>query len=262
MKKDIKYYEKKFSSKDRELLIATSCDSCMMFMLKFNIMLPSVCFLSSVNTETGKRDNSGGTLVWFNNNKNFYLKAFTVYRVKCRPILDKKPLKDYPLLNTNYYLLTEIVECDVKNQELEKAIEEDRKSRTFSDAKYGEFVLDRTLGMYVGSCDWLGEKCRLCLEWDDTDESCQKKCLELFEKSLQNASQCDKKLKAAIAEEINGDYGEFSIEKIMQNLVIEEVAVFSNNEFNYEYNCGDLFYEECFYYVAVQEGKIVEMGEC
>lgn len=158
-----------------------------------------------------------------------------ILKCKVRPSLDGKRL-----------LLTALPEPGF-DMDLKAILDESKKPVTFEDDALGTFTLSRSVGVFQGEADWLGQSVQLTFDRDEDRDI----CLNGLKTLVSGQAQWDKTIRDFAAGQLlelaNGwaadaEEEEVSLEDFAGRIEPDTLAFQENRTFDFWFNDGELFF--------------------
>lgn len=250
-------FEKEFLPGEKELLVLVQTDVGGAAVIDDYLRL-SATFLASVDVETGEFCDKKGRLEWMMKREpngrgwGFDLKGMTIYRVRVRKGIEKE-LEPHMLKEmNNRYLLLEILEQDVRHEELEK-IREAYTKPVEMDNEIGHFALDRDYDWYEGEIDWLGENCQVMLELDAEGADTADKAMDALRRLVEDLASWDERIRRFAAKELvelandwreeeDEEVADITPEEFAKRIEISEISVDADGDMEITFNDDDMFW--------------------
>lgn len=158
-----------------------------------------------------------------------------ILKCKVRPSVDGKRL-----------LLTGLPEPGF-DMDLKAILDESKKPVTLDGGALGQFTLNRSVGVFQGEADWLGQTLQLTFDRDEDQQA----CLAGLQAMVTVQAEWDGKLREFAASELldlanewaaDADEEEVSLEDFMQRIEPDTLAFQENGTFDFWFNDGELFF--------------------
>lgn len=255
-------YEKRYEEQMRELLVLTGEYIGSAGRVAEGLWSPSADILGYVDLETGETVESGGYLSWLAREEDkdgwiYHLKDLTIYHIKCRKIKLEKVMKNAQPRFFNNFMLTEVVEREVKNPALSKLLEKYKEVVVIEDGDCGTFTLERHFNWFAGTIDWLGEDCHVTLECDEENGTTADQALAQFRKIYANFKEWDQKFRAFAAQKLTENANDWQCEgyddedgealaaiteeSFAGRIVISEFSIGAEGDYEVYYDDDDMF---------------------
>lgn len=222
----------------------------------------SIPILGYIDLDTGKKSAVKSSMQFVltdeeqvSRNYFTYFEADTICKIKGllpKALGDKQADNSYRM--SGLYV-TEIISNHEKNDFLQELIDEYHQPVTITSEVFGEMMLDKELGWYEGTGDWLGEKVAVSMTApDEEDETIHN--LRILEQFFRNQAEWDKKLReyaSAELTELANDWADDAVEdeeepqEITQSdfahrITIDSIVFEENGEFIVYFNDDDMFW--------------------
>lgn len=273
---EFKKLESRYVKEEKELivLISESVGSASSF--GKGMWTPYAELLAFIDTSDNSFVHERGCLEWLCEDSEsgewrYNLQKLTMYRVKCRAETEKKRKAD---LSIHYFLLTEVLERDVKEPELQKVLDEYLKPVEINDELCGKFVLERQFDWFAGKIDWAGQECSIYLECDFDDDETAEKALKHFKKIYNKLDIWDKKLRKFAAAELTENANEWLEESdeedappiteksFAERIHIAEFSIDEEGDFTAYYDDDDMFWGHTVEITGNVDGEIDSADIC
>lgn len=235
------------------------------FNAKFDTEIKEIMIITETNPIGGAKGGNeklyevkAGITAWKNINSN---EIFTgEYYLTCKADLDKvrelqnKVLPDtiYTLKirqNKNAFLLVEIIENNIKDDELERILKEQIKPVIYTDETLGKFILDKRFNIYTGKIKWNNKNIEMEIE-----KYTGKRLTDVFiiaNDLVKDQILWDKKVKEFAAEKLlkvknkewlEEDEKEMVKEQFIKKIKLERISVFIKNKFEFCFDDNEIFW--------------------
>ena len=148
----------------------------------------------------------------------------------------------------NRIKLSSIVQSNYKHDRLNDKLEERKKPVLFKSKTFGIFVLDRGSGWFETNAFWNDVEIELFLSTDlNQIEDLETLALKIWE----DQTKWDLKLKAKISNDLlklkneawlEEEESSITMDEFQSKLVLENIVIFKDGDFEAYYNDGDLFW--------------------
>ncbi len=247
-----KEFKKQFRRKETDLIVLIEDSVTGAGVLKDNLLSPTVRFIASVDPKNDIVSKDKGILTWLYERKDevgygFPFKKYQICKVKVRKNIPIQ-LKDYmsEIVN-NRYLLTEVIDYDVKHVELQEMADYLSKPVIIEET-FGTFELDRTYDSFEGSIEWLDKKVRVDMQTDAEPESVTRSLTHL-KILINDEKKWDDNFKGFAAKELTDlandwseDETEITEEAFMSKIELESIGISRDGGLLLYYSDGDLFW--------------------
>ncbi|HBH94569.1 MAG TPA: hypothetical protein DDX91_02385 [Ruminococcaceae bacterium] len=253
---EFKKFESRYVREEKELIVLLSESVGSAGSFGKGMWTPSAEFLAFIDPSDNSFVHESGYLEWLCEDSEsgewrYDLQELTAYRVKCRSETEENRRGDR---SRYYFLLTEVLERDVKEPELQKVLDEYLTPVEINDELCGKFVLDRQFDWFTRKIDWAGRKCSIYLECDFDDDEAAGKALDHFKRIYADLDKWDKKLRRFAAEELTGNANEWQEDSDEENTApiteksfaerihISEFSINEEGEFSAYADDDDMFW--------------------
>ncbi|MCM1172017.1 MAG: DUF2262 domain-containing protein [Clostridium sp.] len=202
----------------------------------------------------------------YRKNKKIRLKDNTIYRVRVRKRCLWKLYHNGKLITTidstsekhriNEYMLVDILDKKLRNEELETAAALAKEPVVIHTAEFGDFTMQRN-GLYVefsGQIAWLGEKCdvTLCPDTVNVPRTIDKS-MEALKTLVSSMEEWDRKVKDFAADEMaeddgmvytwEGEEGETPVSKdeFKRRLSLTDIYIEPSGDICFSYELDEMF---------------------
>jgi len=176
-----------------------------------------------------------------------------IYRIKARELADKGVPEGSNASFYNQFMVVEVLDENVENNELLALLEEYRKPVIITDETLGEFQLDKDLGLFFGNINWLGENARVALDVDTGDEETWTKALDALKILFGQQQKWDAECREFAADKLvelanewqqdeDEESGEITKTDFINRITLCELSVTSDGSFTAYYDDDDLFW--------------------
>jgi|GEM_PF-364894 len=165
--------------------------------------------------------------------------------------------------------LVRIIDPDLNDPDLTRAIEDLRKPIVYEDAQFGVFTLDRRVNWYEAQTTWMGAATRLSLDSEDKSGEFPQETVEQARLLWKDAKRWDGEIRAYMLKELldlkNESWLEEGEEKItrddfLRRVSLSSVTVYSDGSFEFWYDDGDLFWGHSIMVSGSIEGGLDDAG--
>jgi len=165
--------------------------------------------------------------------------------------------------------LLRIIDTDLNDPELKKALENLRKPTTHDDAQFGVFTLDRRVNCYEAQTAWLGVATRLTLDSEDKIGEFPQDTVGQARILWNDAKRWDGEIRSYMLKELldlkNGGWleeseKELTAEDFLRRISLSSVTVYSDGSFEFWYDDGDLFWGHSIMVSGSIEGGLDDAG--
>ncbi len=207
----------------------------------------SQSFLAYVDLETNELKDGKGRVDWLISEEQckehgtcwpYYFEDETIYRLKVRELIDKEVPEGRLSSFYNRFMVVEVLEKDLQNDELQAVLTEYRRPIEIVDEKLGKFDLNKDYGMFEGSIKWLDEDVSVFLEVDKDDEETWTEVMDILRMLHGQQEQKDLEFKTYASEELTelaNDWLEDENQVITKDDFIKRISL---SEFSISYDGG------------------------
>ncbi len=267
-----KEYNSQFSEECIELLVYNEHMSYGFRIFEGTIEEHWSSFLACIDVASGRVIKDFGILTWpvdkkkYRKNKKVRLKDNTIYRVRVKKrclwklYLNGKIIKtidcDSDVCRVDEYMLVDILEKKLRNEELEAAAALAKQPVVIHTEDLGDFTMQRS-GVRVefsGRIMWMGEECEVTLCPDAVNAvRTMDKSLEMLKVLVSSMDQWDRKIKDFAADEMaeddgmiytwEGDEGETPVskEEFKRRLSDGSIYVEPSGDFCFSFELDEMF---------------------
>ena len=257
---EVKAFENEFCEKEKEILILTNDGNGGRARAGKEIMWQaSAYFLAYVDVAANELRQGDGRVTWLLSDEECKGQAIgypynfskgTVYRLKVRELIDKNVPQGRIPAYTNRFMMVEILEKDVPNDDLQAVLTEYRKPVIISDKDLGEFELNKDYNYFEGEINWLGESVGTSLEVDSDDEASWTQAFNalrcLFEQQAVKDSEFRAFAAAKLVKSANDwredeETSEITAQDFIGRIKLVSLMVTCDKEYVAFYDDGDMF---------------------
>lgn len=249
MKDERKEFESAFDKEIKEVLVLTQTNPSAGKAGNAELWKASLTLLSYIDVLTDTLIQKEARLVWQlteeecrTKEKIHNLEKEKIYHLKVRESLDG----GYSLL------LVEVVERSCQDRRLTELLMDYRKPVMIHLEGCGEFLLDKSLGMFDADGQWNGESCTIHLDVDEDNKKTASDASATLKKLLSNSKQWDQLARELAASRLTStandwqaqeeDPIEITEEAFAQRLSISELSVLTGGDFEIYYEDDDMFW--------------------
>lgn len=269
MNKEVERFESSFNSKCIEIIILTgsshsgagkrsSLDS---------LWTVSMDFIAYIDCETNQLITEKGRVNWLaqENQANWIhnLKPLTTYRLNIRK---HKEL-------TNYFMLIDVLEKDIKQQDLDDLLTKYKKPVILADELGGTFHLRKSDGIFEGQdTPWLSHTIAVTLTVDNESANTANSALKVLKQLLSNTVAWDNKLKIFATKELTtlandwraqeGIIDEITADEFIKRISLMELFIYSDGDFDAYFDADGMFTDHAILINGNINGNLVTADIC
>jgi len=269
MSQERENFEKRFDTIEKEILVLTEGGISSSCWGTNKLWQASVTVLAVVDVATGELIEKKRSLNWQmtetenNNGKVFDIQGETIYRLRVQESLPFLSIGNEEIPRGNTFWVRAVLESDCSEVRLEKILAEFRKSVILRLDSGEELLLEKSLGLFSGEGHWNGEQCLVNMDVDEDGAVTAKNALETWKQLIANSKEWDDKARKFAAEVLtdnandwaqdeNENAEEITKEDFAKRLVISEVCVSTDGNFEIFYDDDDMFWG----HVVIVSGNI------
>lgn len=249
MKDERQEFESAFDKEIKEVLVLTQNNPSAGKAGNAHLWEASLTLLSYIDILTDTLIQKETRLVWQlideecrTKEKIYNLEKERIYHLKVRESMDRYSL-----------MLVEVVEQNCENRRLKDILEDYQKPVMIHPEGCGEFLLDKSLGLFNADGQWNGEPCTIHLDVDEDNAKTALDASATLKKLLSNSKQWDGLARGLAAAELTGtandwqtekdkDAVEITEEEFAQRLSISDLSVLTGGDFEIFYEDDDMFW--------------------
>jgi len=259
--KDLEKFAREFLKEEKEILILTSDagggagkgygETSWTALMEF---------LAYVDLSTTELKKGEGRVVWHVSEEEEKTRAYftrfkkgCIYRLKVRELADKTVPEGRIPSFYNQFMVVEVLEEDVKNNELSAILKEYRKPVIITDEILGKFQLDKNLSSFTGKINWLGKNIGVHLDVNADSKGTWTKALKVLKVLFEEQKQRDLENRTFAAEALvdlanewqqdeDEEGTEITKSDFIRRISLTEIAVSSGGSFTAYYDDDDLFF--------------------
>jgi len=180
----------------------------------------------------------------------YYFKGGVIYRLKVRELIDKTVPEGRLPSYYNRFMVIDVIEENVLNDELFAILAEYRKTVKIADKVLGEFELDKDLELFNGAINWLEKNISASLEVDVDNKGSWTKAMNVLRTLFEQQIQQDSEFRAFAAEQLtdlandwiqDDNIPEISKGDFIRRTSLSELAVASSGDYTAYYDDDDMF---------------------
>lgn len=267
-------FENGFEKQEYEILVLIKA-ACRGAVCIKDMLQPSVEFLASIDLRTGELSHEKGRIEWLiEKDKSmkgwgYDFKQYGIYRLKVRKCISKD-LAPYQIsLMNNRYMLIDILEENVRNEQLE-ALQMHYSKPVSIENELGTFCLDREFSWFECSIDWNGKEALVYLETDEEDGDTADVAMSTLKNIVKDLSMHDNSYRTYAAQRLtslanewlseseDADAKEITEEAFAERMEISEVTFSSDGSINLLYLDDDMFWGHVISIDVEDNGEITD----
>lgn len=266
MEKEIKEFESKYTTKQKEVLVLTQEGTSASRIGQNKMWHVNVTILAMIDVETDELVVGKKHLTWLMTEKQrntkkkiFDIEKEKIYRLKIQENFAYR--KEFMGMETEveqgeYLWVREVLERDCQENRLQSILDEFQKPVILQPKGCQELVLDKSLGMFNGEGQWNGCECLVHLDVDEEEAEIAEDALETWSKLLENSADWDKKAREYAAKELvdnandwlydgaeeDEEVKEITEEDFARRMILSEVCISTEGDFDIYYDDDDMFW--------------------
>ena len=252
-------FEKEYEMQEREYLVLMSDESTWSMGGK-SYVVAQAPFLAYIDTETDELKHGDGRLSWPMKNKEEkagkYFNRFQkggIYHIKACKLIDTTVPEGRLASFYNNLYVKEVLAEKISNPILEGILAEYRKPVILQDEVLGELILNKDLGLFNGSIEWLETKTRITLDVDKDSKTSWTKARNAMKKFLTEQQKWDIQMRRFAADKLtalanewqdeeNEDAPDISEEDFAKRISIQDISMTSGGSFSVYFDDDDMFW--------------------
>ena len=256
--KGFEVFESEYRKEEKEITILTS-DSSGGATKCYDSWVCSKYFLVYFDVSSNEIKKGDGRINWLisdeDNRKHGFTWPYnfrngTIYRLKVRDLIDKTVPEGRLPSYYNRFMVVEVIEENVHNDELLSILAEYRTPSIITDDALGKFVLDKDLGLFEGEITWLDKIILAYLEVATDNKDSWTQAMSMLHALTEQQKQKDIEFRAFAAKELTNlandwsqdeDAVEISKEDFIDRISLTSLSVTSSGDFTAYYNDDDMF---------------------
>lgn len=278
MESEIKAFETKFGSTEKEVLVLTENETSAGRTGKEKMWSASVTILAMVDVETGELVENKKCLTWLmtdeqchTREKIFDIEKEKIYRLRVQESLAYKNEFFGRIIEVEQgsrLWVREVLERDCHEERLETILAEFQKPVTLQPKGCQTLLLNKSFGSFSGDGIWNDCDCLVHLDVDEEGKETAEDALATWDKLLENCAEWDKKAREYAAKvlvdnandwlydsvEEDEEIEEITEEAFAQRMELSEVCISTDGNFNIYYDDDDMFWG----HVIIVSGNIDE----
>lgn len=269
MSQEREKFEKRFDTIEKEVLVLTEGGTSSSRWGENKLWQASVTVLAVVDVATGELTEKKCNLNWQmteaenNNGKVYDIKGETIYRLRVQESLPFLSFGDVEIPRGNTLWVKAVLESNCSEARLEQILAEFRKPVILQLDAGEELLLDKSIGLFSGEGHWNGEECLINMDVDEESSVTAEDALETWNKLIANSQEWDDKARKFAAEEMTDNANDWALdadenaeemtkEDFAKRLIISEVCVSTDGNFEIFYDDDDMFWG----HVVIVSGNI------
>jgi hypothetical protein len=165
--------------------------------------------------------------------------------------------------------LVRIIDPDLNDPDLTKAVEDLQKPIVYQDAQFGVFTLDRRVNWYEAETTWMGSATRLSLDSEDRSGEFPQEAVEQARLLWKDAKRWGGEIRAHLLKELlelkNDSWleegeKELTADDFLRRVSLSSVTVYSDGSFEFWFDDGDLFWGHSIMVSGSIEGGLDDAG--
>jgi len=256
--KDFEVFASKYQKEEKEILILTS-DGGGGAQKMGDSWDASKYFLAYIDIASNELKKGDGRVNWIISEEEskehgcswpYYFKGGVIYRLKVRELIDKTVPEGRLPSYYNRFMIIDVIEENVLNDELLAILAEYRKPVKIADKVLGEFELDKDLVLFNGAINWLEKNISVSLEVNVDNKSSWNKAMNVLRNLFEQQIQQDSEFRDFAAEQLtdlandwiqDDNTPEISKGDFTCRISLSELAVTSSGDYTAYYDDDDMF---------------------
>lgn len=264
MQKEIKEFEARFDSKEKEVLVLTEEGASAGKTGQNKMWEAIVIVLAVIDVATGELIKDKKRLTWLltdeqckTTEKIFGLEGEKIYRLKVQESLEFV----YPLFGNivergAQLWVREVLERECHDDRLQAILEKYQQPVTLQANGCEIMELDKSLGSFFGEGVWNGCECSVSFDVDDENDETAEDALATWNKLLENCAEWDDKARKYAAQKLVGhandwllddteegeEVEEITEEAFASRMQLSDVSISTEGDFEIFYNDDDMFW--------------------
>jgi len=256
--KDFEAFESEYRKEEKEILAlisdANGAAACF-----FESWATSQYFWAYVDIASNELKKGDGRINWLISEEDMqkygmsyphYFKNGVVYRLKVRELIDQTVPEGRLPSYYNRFMLVNIIEENVHNDDLLAVLAEYRKPVTITDKAMGEFFLDKNLSLFNGKINWCGKSVSVSLEVNINSKGTWTKAMKVLRSLHDNQEEQDVDFRTFITEQlvdsandwrVEDDTKEITKKDFADRISLSELSITSSGEYTAYYDDDDIF---------------------
>lgn len=257
--KDFEAFASEYHKEEKEILILTNDDSGGSAIRCGSSWAAITDFLAYIDLSSNELKKGDGRVTWLlseeENRKHsfsypYYFKEGTIYRLKVRDLIDKTVPEGRLPSFCNRFMVVEVLEENVENDELLAILAEYRKPVKVVDEILGELELNKDMEMFEGAIDWLGEEITIYLKVNIDNKASWTKAIKALRTLVEQQKQQDSEFRNFAAEHLtrlandwrdDKETPEISKTDFADRISLSELKITSSGNFAAYYDDDDMF---------------------
>jgi len=230
-KDDLEAFVNEYEREEKEILVLTSDEPGAAVKLG-DSWSPCRYFLAYVDLASNETIVGDGRITWliseeirqkYGNAWPHYFKGGVIYQLRVRELIDKTVPEGKLSAHYNRFMVVEVLDSNVHNEELLDVLAEYRTPVKLSDETLGEFVLNKDLRFFEGNINWLGETVTAHLEVTIDDKDTWAQALDVLRALFEQQEQRDAEFRTFAAKELIDSANEWREQEESED-VLEELS--------------------------------------
>ncbi|NDV66712.1 DUF2262 domain-containing protein [Bacteroides sp. 224] len=257
--KDFEAFASEYHKEEKEILILTSDDSGGSAIRCGSSWAPITDFLAYIDLSSNDLKKGDGRVTWLLSEEEkkahtlfypYYFKRGSIYRLKVRDLIDRTVPEGRLPSFYNRFMVVEVLEENVENDELLAILAEYRKPVKVVDEILGELELNKDMEMFEGAIDWLGEEITIYLEVNIDSKASWTKAIKALRTLVEQQEQQDSEFRNFAAEHLTDlandwrddkETPEISKADFAARISLSELTITSSGNFTAYYDDDDMF---------------------
>lgn len=267
---EIKKFEERFDKEIKEMIVVTEGEMSAGRSGQDEYWTASITILAYIDVRSGELFEGKRRIEWLVNDKEcrsskkiYNLKGQKIYQLIVRESLPYENEYTHDTFEKGHWLmLVDVKKRNYHNAQLEDILKEYQKEVSIHPQGCQKLILDKSLGIFSGEGNWNHEECYIHLDTDGEGIETADEALKTFQELMANGEVWDQKAREYAADELTELANEWAEENDLEithedfakRMVISEVCVSLEGDFELFYNDDDMFYG----HVIIVSGNIHE----
>ncbi|MCL2827176.1 MAG: DUF2262 domain-containing protein [Oscillospiraceae bacterium] len=262
-KADFEAFVSEYEREEKEILVLTSDEPSAAMKLR-DSWSPCRYFLAYMDLASNEVKIGDGRITWliseeirqkYGNAWPHYFKGGVIYQLRVRELMDKTVPEGRLPAYYNRFMVVEVLDSNVHNEELLDVLAEYRTPVKLSDETLGEFLLNKDLRFFAGNIHWLGEPVSADMEVIIDNKDTWAQALDVLRTLFEQQEQRDSEFRAFAAkalietanewrsqEESEDTPEELSEEEFMGRISLSSLAVTPDGKYTAYYDDDNMFW--------------------